>query len=79
LDSTARSHFSWPSDKPQAIATRHGSNLSHKHVASGIVPGLKDYSPGGHILCEYISFDHQYSSRENPSQPLRGQVSLHNC
>ena len=36
LDSTVRSHFPWPSDKPQAIPSRHGFNSGHRHVASGI-------------------------------------------
>ncbi|XP_062511142.1 uncharacterized protein C2orf73 homolog [Corticium candelabrum] len=74
LDSTARSDFLWPFDKPEVTPTRHGSNSSYKHVASGIVPGLKDSRSHGCLYCEFISYHHQYDSRKDPTQPMRGKL-----
>ncbi|XP_071791255.1 ciliary microtubule inner protein 6-like [Asterias amurensis] len=70
-NSTNRDQFRTP-EKAQSGQTRHGSNPS-THT-SGIVPITSLPSEKGpRLLVEHISYQHQYDSRTNPSQPIRGK------
>jgi hypothetical protein len=61
-------------EKPQAGQTRHGSNPASGNLSHGIVPVTSLASAKGpRLLVEHISYDHQYNSRTNPSQPIRGK------
>ncbi|XP_038073924.1 uncharacterized protein C2orf73 homolog [Patiria miniata] len=70
--STNRDQFRTP-EKPQLGQTRHGSNPG-TYASSGIVPVTRLPSEKGpRLLVEHISYDHQYNSRTNPSEPIRGK------
>lgn len=71
-NSSNRDEYRKPVD-PKQGQTRHGNN-PNSHTSSGIVPitGLPS-EKGPRLLLEHISYDHQYNSRTNPSQPIRGK------
>ncbi|PFX25518.1 uncharacterized protein C2orf73 homolog [Stylophora pistillata] len=76
FDSTARSDYRPPPLFHERV-TRYSSNLALQLVpagASGILPQAADKTgPTTPKVVEKISYEHQFNSRLDPSQPIRGR------
>jgi len=71
-NSSNRDEYRKP-ERPQLGQTRHGNNPA-SCASTGIVPVTSLPSERGpRLLVEHISYNHQYNSRTNPSQPIRGK------
>lgn len=75
FDSTARSDYR-PPPFPHERLTRHSSNLATQatSAATGIVSqGVHKTGSKASKVVEKISYEHQFNSRLDPSQPIRGR------
>ncbi|XP_002735239.2 ciliary microtubule inner protein 6-like [Saccoglossus kowalevskii] len=74
-DSTMRCDFKNKVDANNPGLTRHGCN-PNIHAASGIVPINHLYPRRGpRLLVEHISYEHQYDSRGQTNNPVRGKYN----
>lgn len=75
FDSTARSDYRPPPFPPERLTT-YSSNLAMQvaPVASGILPqAVRKTGSKTSKVVEKISYEHQFNSRLDPSQPIRGR------
>ena len=79
MDSTSRSDYAQTSSS-QRKQTRFGCNPNKSKVAMGIVPECSApvlLHSADHKNSEKISYEHQYNSRLDPNEPVRGR--RHGC